>query len=336
MIKRSFFILAIGLAILLGSCNRPAPYIKNQGQAHGTFYHIVYQSPNGKDYNQQLIANMQRINKSLSTYDPVSVISRINQNDSSVVLDDHFMNIYNKAVEVSEATHGAFDMTVAPLVNAWGFGFTEPQRTDSVSIAHLLSITGYEKLEMRDGILHKDTAIMQLDASAIAKGYSVDVAARFLEQKGIENYMVEIGGEVRVKGINENGTPWRIGIDEPSEEQSAMNRKIQRVIHISEGAVATSGNYRQFYEKNGKKYAHTINPKTGYPVRHNLLSATVIAPDCMTADAYATAFMVLGYHASLDIVQENPNLEAYFILSGDEDTEYRVEYSDGVKKFLKE
>ncbi len=336
MFKRWFFFLAIGLAIILQSCNRPAPYIKNRGQAHGTFYHIIYQSPNGKDYNQQLMNNMQRINKSLSTYDPVSVISRINQNDSSVVLDDHFMNVYNKALEISKATHGAFDLTVAPLVNAWGFGFTEPQRTDSVSIAHLLDITGYEKLEIRDGILHKDTAAIQLDASAIAKGYSVDVATRFLEQKGIENYMVEIGGEVRVKGINENGTPWRIGIDEPSEEQSVMNRKIQKVLHISEGAVATSGNYRQFYEKNGKKYAHTINPKTGYPVKHNLLSATVIAADCMTADAYATAFMVLGYHPSLDIVEQDPNLEAYFILSGDEDTEYQVEYSDGVEKFLRE
>lgn len=312
------------------------PYIKNQGQAHGTFYHITYESPKNKDLHELLKQSMARIDKSLSTYDPISVISRINQNDSSVVLDDHFMNVYNKAYEIAKETHGAFDMTVAPLVNAWGFGFTEPQRTDNRSIEKILSYTGYEKIKIIDGKIHKDTSTMQLDASAIAKGYSVDMAALVLEKHGVVNYMVEIGGEIRVKGVNEQGNPWRIGIDEPSDEQSPSERKLQKVIHISDAAMATSGNYRQFYIKDGKKYAHTINPKTGYPIQHSLLSASVIAPDCMTADAYATAFMVLGYHASNDIVEQHPELEAYFILSGDDENPYMVEYSKGMKKYFKQ
>ncbi|PLX18264.1 MAG: thiamine biosynthesis protein ApbE [Salinivirgaceae bacterium] len=324
------------IAILFIGCQPDKkPYIKNQGQAHGTFYHVSYDSPNGKDFHDLLKASMERIDKSLSTYDPISVISRINQNDSSVVLDDHFLNVYKKALEISKETHGAFDITVAPLVNAWGFGFTEPQRTDDKSIEHILSYTGYERVHLINGKLHKDTSTIQLDASAIAKGYSVDMAALVLENQGIKNYMVEIGGEIRVKGVNEQGNPWRIGIDEPTDDQSPAERKLQRIINISDAAMATSGNYRQFYIKNGKKYAHTINPKTGYPVQHSLLSASVVAPDCMTADAYATAFMVLGYHASKDIMEKHPEMEAYFILSGTDENTYEVKYTKGMEKFFK-
>jgi thiamine biosynthesis lipoprotein len=311
------------------------PFIKNQGQAHGTFYHITYESPSNKDFHDLLQQSMARIDKSLSTYDPISVISRINQNDSSVVLDDHFMNVYNKAYEIAKETSGAFDITVAPLVNAWGFGFTEPQRTDSRSIEKILSYTGYEKVRIIDNKLHKDTAVIQLDASAIAKGYSVDMAALTLEKQGVINYMVEIGGEIRVKGVNEQGNPWRIGIDEPTDDQSPSERKLQKIIHISDAAMATSGNYRQFYIKNGKKYAHTINPKTGYPVQHSLLSASVIAPDCMTADAYATAFMVLGYDTSKEIVEKHPEMEAYFILSGTDENTYEVKYTKGMEKYFR-
>lgn len=331
-----YLILLSALFIIVSGCKQDkSKYIKNQGQAHGTFYHITYESPKGLDYHDQLRNTMQRIDKSLSTYDPVSVISRINQNDSSVVLDDHFLNVFKKAMEISKATHGAFDITVAPLVNAWGFGYTEPQRTDSIAISSILEYVGYERLRLENKDLFKDTAAIQLDASAIAKGYSVDKAAEILEMKGVKNYMVEIGGEIRVKGLNPNGTAWRIGIDEPVEDQTLIDRKIQRILHINEGALATSGNYRQFYEKNGQKYAHTINPKTGYPVQHRLLSASVLAPECITADAFATAFMVLGYHASMDIVESNPDLEAYFILSG-EDESFDVKYSSGMTTHLKD
>ncbi|MDA3865543.1 MAG: FAD:protein FMN transferase [Salinivirgaceae bacterium] len=321
--------------MVLASCQTDkAQVIKNQGQAHGTFYHITYKSPNGKDYYKELKDNMQRIDKSLSTYDEVSVISRVNMNDPSVVLDDHFMAVYNRALDIAKHTYGAFDMTVAPLVNAWGFGYTEPQNTDSATINALLEKIGYEKVTIIDGEIIKEYPDIKLDASAIAKGYSVDQAALLLERKGIENYMVEIGGEVRTKGKNPDNERWRIGIDEPTENNPLTDRQLQRILHISGQSLATSGNYRQYYVKNGKKYAHTINPKTGYPVQHNLLSVSVVANDCMTADAYATAFMVLGYHASIDIVENTPELEAYFILSGTDETPFRVEYSEGMEQFF--
>lgn len=334
MIKQLLIFAAI---IGLSACQPQKPYYeKNEGQAHGTFYHITYESEDKKNYHEELRINMQRIDKSLSTYDDVSVISRINKNDESVVPDHHFLNVFHRSQEISKHTHGAFDITVAPLVNAWGFGFTEPQKTDSTSLVTILKNVGYEKVIIEDNKLIKASPNMQLDASAIAKGYSVDQASLLLEKKGIKNYMVEIGGEVRVKGVNPDGKPWRVGIDEPSENNPINNRKLQRIIQITDKALATSGNYRQFYEKNGKKYTHTINPKTGYPVQHNLLSASVLAADCMTADAYATAFMVLGFHASMDIVKNTPELDAYFILNGDTDSTYRVEYSDGMKNYFEE
>lgn len=327
--------LILAFLIFISGCQpQKAHYEMNEGQAHGTFYHIIYESKNEKNHHEELRANMHRIDKSLSTYDNISVISRINQNDESVVLDDHFLTVFKRAQEIAKHTHGAFDITVAPLVNAWGFGFTEPQKTDSTSIATILENIGYEKLALDNNKIVKASPLMQLDANAIAKGYSVDQTALLLEKKGIENYMVEIGGEVRVKGINPDGKPWRIGIDEPTENNPINNRKLQRIIQITNGALATSGNYRQFYEKNNQRYSHTINPKTGFPVRHSLLSASVIAPDCMTADAYATAFMVLGYYASIDIVENMAELEAYFILSSDTDSTYVIKYSQGMKKYF--
>ena len=331
------YLLLSAVLLFIISCQPQKPhYEKNEGQAHGTFYHITYESKNKQNLHEALRANMHRIDKSLSTYDNISVISRVNQNDESVVLDNHFLAVFNRSQEIAKHTHGAFDITVAPLVNAWGFGFTEPQKTDSASIATILENVGYEKLTLQNKKLIKASPLMQLDASAIAKGYSVDQAALLLEKKGIENYMVEIGGEVRVKGVNPEGRPWRIGIDDPSENNPINNRKIQRIVQLTQGALATSGNYRQFYEKDGKKYSHTINPKTGYPVRHNLLSVSVVAPDCMTADAYATAFMVLGYNASIEIVENTPELEAYFILSDESDSTYQIEYSSGMKKYFEQ
>lgn len=206
-------------------------------------------------------------------------------------------------------------MTVAPLVNAWGFGFKNKLDPDSIPVDSLLELVGYKKVHLIDGKLLKDDPRIMFDASAIAKGYGVDVVADFLESKGVENYMVEIGGEIRAKGKNNKGKIWRVGIDKPIDDPSSLSREIQDVIELGKGAMATSGNYRQFYIKDGKKYAHTIDPRLGYPVQHSLLSASVIAPDCMTADAYATAFMVLGLEKSIEIVEKDTLMEAYFIYS---------------------
>ncbi len=260
---------------------------------------------------------MNIFNRSLSTYDNESIISRFNQNDPEVLADQYFSICFERAYEISQLTQGAFDMTVAPLVNVWGFGFTQKDSVYPELIDSLLQFTGYEKVSLSEGKLIKDDPRIMLDASAIAKGLGVDVVSDFLESKGVVNYLVEIGGELRCKGVNKKGVDWTVGIDKPIE--NLMERELQVVLNLTNSAMATSGNYRQFYVEDGVKYSHTIDPRSGYPVRHSLLSATVIASDCMTADAYATAFMVLGLEKTKQLVEEDPNLEAYLIYSDEND-----------------
>jgi Membrane-associated lipoprotein involved in thiamine biosynthesis len=228
-------------------------------------------------------------------------------------LDDYFTTCFETSEQIAKATDGAFDWTVAPLVNAWGFGFKNKLEPEEIPVDSLLQVVGYQKVRLEAGKVIKEDPRIMFDASAIAKGYGVDIVADFLESKGITNYMVEIGGEIRVNGISNKERPWRVGIDKPIDDPTSLTRQIQDVLELKNGAMATSGNYRQFYVKDGKKYAHTIDPRLGYPVQHSLLSASVVAPTCMKADAYATAFMVLGLEKSVEIVQNDPELEAYFI-----------------------
>jgi thiamine biosynthesis lipoprotein len=249
------------------------------------------------------------------------------------VLDLYFLATLKRGEEISRITDGAFDMTVAPLVNAWGFGFKNKLDPEMIPVDSLLEITGYTKVRIEDGKVIKDDPRIMFDASAIAKGYGVDVVADFLEQQGVTNYMVEIGGEIRAKGKNDKGRIWRVGIDKPIDDPSTMSREIQDVIQMENGALATSGNYRQFYIKDGKKYAHTIDPRIGYPVQHSLLSASVFAPDCMSADAYATSFMVLGLEESIVIVEKDSLLEAYFIYT-DSLGNYQSYFTEGLKNSI--
>jgi FAD:protein FMN transferase len=307
--------LILPLLILLAGCT-PKGYITNDGFVFGTSYHIVYEHT--ADIHNEVMAKIGEVDWSLSTYKDSSVISRVNKNDDSVVLDAHFLNVFSKSLEVSQRTDSAFDITVAPLVNAWGFGFSKKETITPEKIDSILPFVGIAKVRLVDGKIVKDDPRLKLDASAIAKGYGVDVAANYLESVGIVNYMVEIGGEIRAKGINAKGITWGVGIDKPIDDPAVSDRKLQAVVRLGNHAMATSGNYRNFYVQDGKKYAHTINPKTGYPKQSDILSATVIAPDCMTADAYATAFMVLGLEHSIKIVESDPSLEAYFIYSDDQ------------------
>jgi len=275
---------------------------------------------------------MEKFNASLSTYDPQSTISRINNNDPKVKPDAYFTACFKRAQEISQKTGGAFDMTVAPLVNAYGFGFTSRDSIYPALIDSLLEITGFEKVKLDDDALIKEDPRIMLDASAIAKGFGVDVVANYLESKGVRDYLVEIGGELRCQGKNPRGTDWNVGIDRPLE--NLIERQIEAYISLSGAAMATSGNYRQFYEMDGVKYSHTVNPATGYPVDHSLLSVTVIANDCMTADAYATAFMVLGFEKSVVLTQEMESLESFLIYSGFEG-ELLTWASPGFEKFLR-
>lgn len=304
--------LLFALAILLSSCTqKPKQYIKNQGGVFGTTYSFVYE--HSEDIETELKAELDKFNASLSTYDPSSIISRINKNETEVELDEYFTKCFKKSEEISQITNGAFDITVAPIVNAWGFGFNESTVADSAKIDSLIQFVGYKKIQISNNKIKKEYPETMLDASAIAKGYGVDVASELLESKGITNYLVEIGGEVRARGKNAKGVFWRIGIDKPIEDPTVSQRELQAVVSLENKSLATSGNYRQFYEKDGIKYSHTIDPNTGYPARNQLLSASVLADDCMTADAFATAFMVMGVVKSIKLVNALEYLDGYFI-----------------------
>lgn len=331
--KALSIVIIISSFFFLNSCNNRSKYVHDTGFIHGTIYHITYESNDDRDIKQEIEKCMHNFDKSLSTYDPNSIISKVNQNDTSVVLDYHFKTVFNKAVEVSKKTDGAFDMTVAPLVNAWGFGFKKMNNIDSTLIDSLLQYVGYEKIKLIGNKIIKQNPNIMLDPNAIAKGYSVDVVCDFLDGKGIKNYLVEIGGEVRAKGVNDEDETWKIGIDKPIDDSTLSSRALEDIVYLKNQAIATSGNYRQFYIKNGIKYSHTIDPKTGFPVFHSLLSTSVFTKDCMTADAYATAFMVMGLKKSIKIVKNDPKLEAYFIYSNKKG-EMKIYCTKKIKKMI--
>lgn len=327
------FLLVIFANIIFSCSSSSKEYIKNQGRIHGTYYTATYQQPQGKDLQQQLEQRMREFEQSLSTFVPTSVISRINQNDTSVRTDYYFETMYAMAVQVSEKTDGAFDITVAPLVNAWGFGFGNRERNEQPDVAQILPYIGYKKIKLENHRLLKDDYRTMLDASAIAKGYSSDIMAQLLEENGCKNYMIEIGGEIACKGKNPNGKNWTIGIDAPIDDMATAQRELQAIVAITDVGLATSGNYRQFYYMGDKKYSHTIDPRTGYPVNHSLLSVTVIAPSCMQADAYATAFMVLGKDKALQVCESVSGMDCLLIFA-DENGENQLVYTDGFEKYL--
>ncbi len=310
---KTFLYIAI-LGHLFSSCaNEVQSTILLSGPAQGTTYNITYVAGAYANYRHEIDSIFKAIDQSLSTYQPGSVISRINRNETFVA-DAHFTTVFNKAKIVSEKTNGLFDPTVMPLVNAWGFGFKKKESVTTARIDSLKKITGYQHVWMEGKQLVKRYPEVMLDFNAIAPGYTVDVLAIFLENKGIENYLIELGGEVRSKGIALDGTPWTLGIEQP-DENPAEGSRLHSLIQLGDFGLATSGNYKNYYIEEGKKYSHIIDPVTGYPAKNTLLSATVIAPDCITADAYATAFMVMGLEKAKQFVEEYSELQlsVYFI-----------------------
>ena len=297
--------------MMLVSCATES-YIKDSGMVFGTTYSITYQ------YHENLKSDiegvMQQVDNSLSPFNKSSVITAIN-NNTSTKADKYLTEVFTLAQTVNKETDGAFDITVAPLVNAWGFGFRNGTRPTDTQTDSLLAIVGQEKVTLKDGEIIKSDPRIMLDCSAIAKGFGVDKVAEFLAGKGIENFLVEIGGEISARGKNSRGTEWNIGVTKPVDDSLSINQENQAVLQITDKAMATSGNYRNFYYEGGKKYAHTINPHTGKPAQSDILSATVIAQTCAVADAYATAFMVLGSEKAKEILKKHPELQAYLILS---------------------
>lgn len=336
--KIKFFpaILPLVCLLFLTQC-KPVnkEYTFLEGKIFGTFYHITYLHPKGVDLTKEIEERLKEFDASLSTFNPNSIISRINRNDSDVNTDIFFEEMYSMSRQVSIKSNGAFDITVAPLVNAWGFGYGNHDTSLKPNLDTIMPYIGYQKIKLLNHKMIKDDPHIMIDASAIAKGQGSDVIARLLEEYGCENYMVEIGGEIACRGLNPKGEKWHIGIDKPNDDPADENKELQTIIAISNVGMATSGNYRQFYFKDGKKYAHTINPHTGYPVQHNLLSATVIAPTCMQADAYATAFMVLGVESSMSVCSTIPDMDCYLIYA-DKNGEYNTVYTKGFQKYLTE
>ena len=286
--------------------------VQNVGFAQGSTYNVQYMSTNATDYQWEVDSILAEIDSSLSTYQEFSLISKLNQGDTSIFLDEHFVKVFNAFQSVADSTQGKFDCTLAPIINAWGFGFSEKLKVDSMLIQSLLEKVGYKKVTLKGDSLLRNPYLLQLDFNALAQGYTVDVIAAFLDSMGLQNYMVEVGGELKAKGKNANGKNWRIGIDKPSSKTDYNNR-FQTVVELSNKALATSGNYRRFYIEDGEKYAHTIDPETGYPVKHKLLSVTVVTEDCMLADSYATAFMVMGIQKTKRYLQTHPELDVYLI-----------------------
>ena len=266
---------------------------------------------------------------SVSVYNDSSIISRVNRNEN-VILDTFFINVFNKSKEVFNSSDGAFDITVGPLVRAWGFGPDAHKNFDVSKLDSLMRLIGFEKVNIINNRIVKSVPGICLDVNAIAPGYSVDVICKYLKGIGMKNYLVEIGGEVRAVG-DKNGADWRIGIDRPEDNNMVPGDKIQGIIRIKNKALATSGNYRKFYVENGVKYAHHINPKTGYPTKNTLLSISIIADECAIADGTATACMVMGKDKSIEFLDRHQELKAYMIYS-DEAGNFRTWISKSLRK----
>lgn len=305
-------IYSIVMICILYSC-KTKTYSYFEGETQGTTYHITFEESDVDITASEVDSVIIEFSKIFSTYDSTSVISRVNNNDSSVEIDEDFKYMLKVSEEVYKQSNQLFDITIAPIVNAWGFGFKTGQHVDSFLIDSLLQYVGFDKIQLSGNKIIKQNPYIMLDGNAIAQGYSVDIVAQYLESKNVKNYLVEIGGELKAKGVNKNGNHWRVGIDKPIENSDAENRELQTIVFINNLSLATSGNYRKFIVENGVKYSHTINPKTGYPVKNDLLSVTVLCDECIYADAYATAFMIMGYEQSKMFVESRPDLDAYFI-----------------------
>lgn len=302
-------------SILLLSCSRNAQpsMIAFSGSTQGTYYRVSYFAMDTVLKKAELEVLLQEFDSSVSVYNPSSLVSAVNQGRTDVVADSWFKESWNIAVDISEATNGLFDCTVGPLVEAWGFSFRDRQPMNDALVDSLCRRVGFHKVQIVN-----DTVIlpagMHLDFNAVAQGVSVDVVARELDKRGVSSYLVDIGGEVIAAGVKPGNNPWRVGVEKPSDN-AGYGEALQAVVRLQDMALATSGSYRKFYIKDGVKYSHTINPKTGYPVKHSLLSATVIAPSCGYADAWATALMVAGPQLAVDIIAGQPGIEALLIYS---------------------
>jgi FAD:protein FMN transferase len=336
MNKKNSLVLFIAF-ILFTSCISKKPVFDSfTGFTQGTTYSIVYENKQNilpEELKLRVETILHNFDMSLSVYIDSSIISKINRNEDAVP-DSFFIDVYNKSVLISKMTGGAFDITVGPLVRAWGFGPEDHKNFTEGKKDSLLKLVGMEKISLVNGKLIKALPGINIDVNAIAQGYSADVVSRYLKSIGIANCLVEIGGEVMATGTKA-GAPWRIGIDRPEDNNMTPGQSLQAIIKISDKAVSTSGNYRKFYVEDGVKYSHTIDPKTGYPAKNRLLSATIIADDCTKADGIATACMVMGKDKAIEFITLHHELSAYLVFS-DDSGNFKTWMSDDLKDKISE
>jgi thiamine biosynthesis lipoprotein len=328
-------LLFLSLVLLAGcSGTKTADKINLLGGAQGTYYSIVYFDEKGRDFKKEVDSLLVEFDKSVSLWEPNSILSRVNRGEEDVKLDSSFVQNFNISMEVANRTDGDFDFTIGELVKAWGFGYDANKTIKTRMIDSLLNISGYYKVKIEDGKVVKDIAGISFDFNAVAQGFSVDLVGDFLEQKNINNYLIDIGGEVKARGQKPDGGYWKVGIEKPADNKTD-ERNLKAVVKLIDKSVATSGNYRKFYEVDGIRYSHTINPKTGYPARNTLLSVSVLHNSTAYADAYATAFMVMGFEKARIFVETDDSLEAFFIYSGP-DMNYATYATKGFAKIIEE
>jgi FAD:protein FMN transferase len=331
IIKNLAFCVLVGVAT---HCIQPEPHmIRFMGEAQGTYYIVTYYDEKERDFSKEIETLLKDFDLSASLWEPNSVISKINRNQPGERVDSVILKLFELSKEVYEKSGGAFDPTVGPLVNGWGFGFTNRLYMDQSVIDSLLQLVGFNRLTLTNNQILKDDQRIQIDFNAIAQGYSVDLIGKFLTDQGINNYLIDVGGEVLGKGNKPGGENWRVGIEKPSDH-AEYGTELEAIVILKDRALATSGNYRKFYEQEGVRYSHTIDPVTGYPVQHSLLSVSVLAPDCARADAWATAFMVLGTEKSLEVLKKEEGLEAFFIYSEPGETTLKTIATEGFGKIL--
>ena len=328
---KTLFPFTIVLIIAFTSCQEEEFY-QIEGETEGTTYHMIFQGEH-KNIKRSVDSILSEFDMSLSTYIPNSIISKVNKSNR-VHIDNYFKEMFIKAKEVNKESNGAFDITVGPLIDVYGFGSEKTDvEIDSALIDSILQYVGMDKVRIENDTLIKENDNIILSANAIAQGQAVDVICKYFDGLGIKNYMVEIGGELKAKGLKK-GLKWRVGVDKPIEGNQVAGENLQTILLVTDKALATSGNYRQFYIKDGKKYTHTINPITGYPAFQNILSATIIADDCITADAYATACVVLGFEESIKMLEKNPKLDAYFVYTDLKTGEVKTYYTKAVETMI--
>lgn len=313
--KLRFLTVLLVLAIVSCKKKEEQEITELSGSAFGTTFHITYTDK--RDFTNQIDSLFHLINKSLSTYIPTSDISKINSGDTTVIVDAYFKEVFDKSDRIYKETNGVFDPTIGTLINAWGFGpEKEVKQLDSASVKKLMQRVGFDKVKLSNGKIKKENDSTYFDFNAIAKGYAVDIAGRFLENQKITSYLVEIGGEIRTQGTKLDGSAWNVGIEDPNFDGTQSHKK---VIQLQDVAMATSGTYRKFkVDSTGKKYAHIFNVKTGYPAQNNLLSVSVIGKtDCADVDGYATSLMAMPLPKAKQFLEKHQELRAYIIYSDD-------------------